>query len=104
LAKGEKLDDGGMLVDFSVLKIALKKVVSELDHSNLNDIAIFDNNPSAERIAKYIYDNLINELQESCPEGVEISAVDVFETNTSMARYIHEDEGSSNYADFRELR
>ena len=93
--RGAFLNDGGMLLDFAKLKKALRFVCSILDHTNLNDMAVFDQNPSAERIAKYIYDALITEMQHS---GIDLaykpdkknallSAVDVFETDTSRARY-----------------
>ena len=93
--RGEVLNEGGMLLDFSKLKAALRKVCKELDHTNLNDKEVFDQNPSAERIAMYIFHGIINELKE---EGVDLSfaqvkkdpylfAVDVFETDTSRARY-----------------
>lgn len=98
-AKGEKLDGGGMLIDFSKLKGALKSVCNELDHTNLNDMEIFFQNPSAERISKYIFEKIIEKLLK---EGIDLGyksgkktawlyAVDVFETDTSRARYTIED-------------
>ena len=39
--EGNSLDEGGMLIDFSVLKRELKNVLSCLDHTNLNDIQFF---------------------------------------------------------------
>ncbi len=71
-----------MLVDFSLLKSAMAKVLALLDHSDLNEIEIFDQDPSAERIAKFIFDSV--KAQEP---GLPLSAVEVFETETSMARY-----------------
>ena len=82
-AQGEKLDEGGMLYDFSQLKKALRKVCDELDHRNLNDFEVFENNPSAERIAVYIARRL-GETLPDCP----LYAVDVYETPTSRARYL----------------
>ncbi len=93
--KGPQLNEGGMLLDFSKLKAALRQVCKELDHTNLNDLAVFDQNPSAERIAMYIYNGIIEILKK---EGLDLSyqkdkktpalyAVDVFETETSRARY-----------------
>ena len=93
--KGPELNEGGMLMDFSKLKTALRQVCKELDHTNLNDLAVFDQNPSAERIAMYIYNGIIEILKK---EGLDLSyqkdkktpalyAVDVFETETSRARY-----------------
>ena len=84
--QGMELNEGGMVADFSLLKKALKEAVSPLDHSNLNDMEIFQNDPSAERIARFVFD----QVREKLPElGVDVVpwAVEVFETPTSMARY-----------------
>ena len=93
--KGPELNEGGMLMDFSQLKGALRLVCKQLDHTNLNDLPVFNQNPSAERIAMYIYNRRIHFLKN---EGLDLSdikgkktpvlyAVDVFETETSRARY-----------------
>jgi 6-pyruvoyltetrahydropterin/6-carboxytetrahydropterin synthase len=81
-ARGEELDSGGMLLDFGVLKGSLREVLEGLDHCLLNDMEVFAGDPSAERIAKYIFDELSRRLP-----GIPLSAVEVFETDTSMARY-----------------
>ena len=80
--RGEKLDEGGMLADFSLLKKILMEVITPLDHTNLNDMEIFKNDPSAERIAKFIFDK----AKEKMVPG-SLGAVDVFENDRSMARY-----------------
>ena len=101
--RGTELDEGGMLLDFSILKTALRKVCATLDHTNLNDLTengepVFLQNPSAERIAKWIFDKLRDELencesQNAAPQEDKKSAasmlyaVDVFETPGSRARY-----------------
>jgi len=85
--RGEKLDEGGMLADFSVLKKALKEVLALLDHSNLNDMDVFRNDPSAERIARFIFEKAGEILSEKGLDSSLLWAVDVFETETSMARY-----------------
>ena len=91
--RGSVLNEGGMLFDFSRLKAALRQVCGTLDHCNLNDIPAFEQNPSAERIACYIYNALtaaIPELRRVPGEGAGaayLAAVDVFETATSRARY-----------------
>lgn len=82
--QGEHLDEGGMLLDFSQLKKALRTVCKQLDHTNLNDFTVFKNNPSAERIAMYIYDGVCKQLGGNSL----VYCVDVFETDTSRARYI----------------
>lgn len=81
-AEGENLGEGGMLVDFGILKGALARVIADLDHRDLNEIADFADDPSAERIARYIFDRMLAENP-----ALPIAAVDVFETDTSMARY-----------------
>ncbi len=92
--RGSQLDAGGMLLDFTQLKAALKTVIGKIDHTNLNDIDFFDQNPSAERIALYIYQGLQEELKKAGVDlsgkngGPEISAIDVFETDRNRARYI----------------
>ena len=93
--RGHKLNEGGMLLDFTRLKSALKQVCKKLDHTNLNDMEIFEQNPSAERIAMFIFDSIIKIMQENGInlaffEGKEdawLHAVDVFETDRNRARY-----------------
>ena len=81
-ARGTELDKAGMLFDFGILKDSLRAVCARLDHSDLNANPAFANSPSAERIARYIFEALQAELA-----AVPLCAVEVFETPTSMARY-----------------
>ncbi|MDR2072095.1 MAG: 6-carboxytetrahydropterin synthase QueD [Spirochaetaceae bacterium] len=81
-ARGKDLDGGGMLADFTRLKDALRKVCAGLDHTNLNDNPVFAGNPSAERIARHIFEETAKLLP-----GEPLYAVDVYETLASMARY-----------------
>ena len=89
--KSNVLDEGGMALDFSVLKKSLREVCSQLDHTNLNDMEIFDQNPSAERIAMFIFNSILEKMPELKFDGDKnkrhLYAVDVFETDTSRARY-----------------
>ena len=81
----EKLDEIGLCVDFRVLKEQLKKILDNLDHTYLNKIEFFqDNNPSAENIAKYIYDALKNWMKN---KDFNIKSVSVWESDTSCATY-----------------
>lgn len=93
-AKGNELDAGGMLLDFGILKNSLRNVCKILDHTNLNDLqengkSVFNQNPSAERIAKFIFDKVKEDLSNSGwnKHSEFVYAVDVFETPTSRARY-----------------
>jgi 6-pyruvoyltetrahydropterin/6-carboxytetrahydropterin synthase len=81
-ARGASLDEGGMLLDFGELKAALRSVLEGLDHGLLNDLAVFEDDPSAERIAEFIFKSLAT-LLPAAP----LHAIEVFETETSMARY-----------------
>ena len=87
--RGNNLNEGGMLLDFSKLKDALRKTCKILDHTNLNDFPFFNQNPSAEKIALFIFENIKKELNESKDIQKEpfLYAVDVFETETSRAKY-----------------
>ena len=85
--RGSELSEGGMLADFSSLKKILNEAISILDHSNLNDIEIFKDDPSAERIAQFIYSRVSEKFPE---QGIPLNllwAIEVFENSRSMARY-----------------
>jgi 6-pyruvoyltetrahydropterin/6-carboxytetrahydropterin synthase len=90
--RGKDLDEGGMLADFGVLKELLRNITGELDHQNLNDKAHFQNDPSAERIARYIFEKALTGLRARGLDPALLHAVDVFETPGSMARYERDEE------------
>jgi 6-pyruvoyltetrahydropterin/6-carboxytetrahydropterin synthase len=82
---GTELDSAGLLLDFVEVKKALNAVVDRLDHRYLNDLPPFDElNPSAENMARYIYE----ELAKGLPPGrATVSAVKLWETDTASATY-----------------
>ena len=81
--EGETLNEAGLLVDFVEIKRLLRAVMDRLDHEFLNDIPPFDTvNPSAENMAKYFHDEIAKGL-----EGVRVSSVRIWETDTSIASY-----------------
>ncbi|MBA3060971.1 MAG: 6-carboxytetrahydropterin synthase QueD [Nitrospirae bacterium] len=81
----EKLNDIDIAIDFHDLKELLNEVITPLDHSFLNDIFPFtEKNPSSENIAKWIYDSLNKKLSD---EHVQVSAVTVWESETTAATY-----------------
>ncbi len=51
--RSKELDENGMVYDFSKIK---SKINNKIDHKNLNEV--FDFNPTAENIAKWICDTL----------------------------------------------
>ncbi len=84
--RGEQLDGAGMLVDFGEIKRRMRDVTERLDHRNLNDLTPFDTvNPSAENIAKYVFDEVRAGLAES-QKGL-LREVKVWETDIQYAAY-----------------
>jgi 6-pyruvoyltetrahydropterin/6-carboxytetrahydropterin synthase len=84
---GPDLDPTGLLYDFVHLKQVIQSVIRGLDHQYLNELKPFDVlNPSAENVAKFIFDEASKQLH-STPNGAEISSITVWETDTSAATY-----------------
>jgi 6-pyruvoyltetrahydropterin/6-carboxytetrahydropterin synthase len=84
--QGQELDSIGLLVDFVELKRVVHSVLDRMDHQWLNEFPPFDAiNPSAENMARYIYEEVHAGLQTK--EGVCIFAVKLWETDTCSATY-----------------
>ena len=83
--EADKLDERGLAIDFKEMKREANKVVEGLDHRYLNEIIPFDVlNPSAENIAKYIFDQLTTSLNDG---NVRVSLVRVWESDHAAAAY-----------------
>jgi len=81
----DSLDKIGMVEDFKIIKEKLKEVLALLDHKYLNDTPYFkDANPTSENIAKFIYEQMQQKLQEG---GKKLLFVRVWETEGSSAIY-----------------
>lgn len=92
----EKLNDVGMVVDFVEIKNKIQKWIDDnLDHKmllskddpmvkilkdNNEDVYVMDTNPTAEAIAKLIYDFVVS-------EKLPVKKVKLWETETSFAVY-----------------
>lgn len=84
---GPELDSVGLLYDFVHLKQVIQEVIRSLDHRFLNDFPPFDSvNPSAENIARYIYDEASKQMRRM-PNGASIASITVWETDTTSATY-----------------
>ena len=84
--EGADLDSIGLLVDFLELKKTVHAVLDRMDHQWLNDFPPFDVlNPSAENMARYIYEQVAEGLKPR--EGVRVAAVKLWETDTASAIY-----------------
>ena len=80
-AKGDKLNESNILIDFKVLKEKTNSIIDYLDHKDLNELPEFQGqSPSSEFIAKFIFEKLKAQIPE-------ISRVNVWETETSRASY-----------------
>jgi len=92
IVRGEKLDQIGLLYDFSELKAMLREIAERLDHEMMNDVPPFDEwNPSAENMALYFYQETERRLRERRPEnGARVASVTVWETDTTTATYTAE--------------
>ncbi len=79
---GEELDEIGFVMDFGVIKTALKEIINNLDHYCLNDIKDIGN-PTCENVAKYIY----SRLKPSIPEAGQLEKIRVWESPRSWCEY-----------------
>ena len=82
---GDRLDEAGLVKDFGVVKAKAREVLAELDHKYLNELPVFrQQNPSSENLARYLFERLGAALNG---EGVRVSRVSVWESETSCASY-----------------
>ncbi len=84
--RGEKLDAGGVLVDFGVIKRHVADIMEELDHKFLNQLEPFRENcpPSSENIARYVARRLQTALEGL---AVHVSSVSAWESDNACATY-----------------
>lgn len=83
-----ELNDIGIGVDFRDIKTAVKEVVSEIDHFNLNELPAFSEvNPTSENIAKYLYREIGKKFNS---DAVRVSKIKVSETPGAGSFYWEE--------------
>lgn len=86
--EGEKLDEGGIVMDFGIIKKNVREIIETLDHKFLNELDLFKGGqPSSENIGIYIAEELQKTL-ETLDKKVRVSKVDVWESDDSCASYI----------------
>jgi 6-pyruvoyltetrahydropterin/6-carboxytetrahydropterin synthase len=72
----DRLNDTDVVMDFRRLKELVDNIVADFDNLQLEQLDYFQqNNPSAENVARYIYDR----LEPKLPNCVELKAVRVTE-------------------------
>jgi 6-pyruvoyltetrahydropterin/6-carboxytetrahydropterin synthase len=83
---GAELNKLGMVMDFKDLKAEVNKVVDRLDHNYLNELDDFKNNaPTAENIARYIYEELA--AKSAFPANIRLEYVKIWESPRSAVKY-----------------
>jgi 6-pyruvoyltetrahydropterin/6-carboxytetrahydropterin synthase len=79
-----KLSQAGFVMNFEDLKELLEEITAEFENKSLNEHNYFrQNNPSAEQVAKYIYDKLAAVL----PAEVKLEFIEVQEQPGCRAKY-----------------
>jgi 6-pyruvoyltetrahydropterin/6-carboxytetrahydropterin synthase len=83
---GDKLNAGGVLVDFGEIKVQLAEVMKKLDHKYLNELDyIPDGKPSSENIAYFVATELQSKIDNS---SARVSRVTAWESDDACATYI----------------
>jgi len=81
----EKLNNTGMVVDFTEVKKELAGLLEKLDHKFLNDLEPFKEvNPTSENIARWLYQGLQRKFSG---DKIKLVRVTIWETATSQASY-----------------
>ena len=93
--EGDKLTENvELLLDFKVLKRALKEELAALDHQIINEVPPFDRlNPSSENISRHIFQNVARRLaadESAC--HVRVHSVSVSEKGAQTATYLELDD------------
>jgi len=82
---GEHLGKDGLLVDFKEIKTETNRILDELDHRFLNEMAPFTAvNPSSENIARHIFKTLSTRLDGN---SIRVSKVTAWESDSACASY-----------------
>lgn len=89
---GSSLDERGMIIDFLDLKGILREITGGFDHTLLNDVPPFGDsegkgmNPTAENLARLIFEELEKRLKGVAPAVYPV-AVQVWESESSSVIY-----------------
>jgi 6-pyruvoyltetrahydropterin/6-carboxytetrahydropterin synthase len=77
---GTELDDTGVLIDFTDIKMHLNKIINYLDHKFLNEIVPFDRiNPTSENVAAFV----LGRLKDIETKNAKVCEVEVWESESA---------------------
>lgn len=81
----DQLGKGDMVMDFTVAKKMLKRLLQYFDHGYINETEYFKKyNPTSENIAKFVFQNLVKKVKKyKC----RVTQVSVWESPRSKATY-----------------
>jgi 6-pyruvoyltetrahydropterin/6-carboxytetrahydropterin synthase len=83
---GNALDADGFVCDFHVVEAALQQVVARFRNVNLHDVRPFDViNPTAELVAKHIFDSMEEALKGKLPSSAWMAQVRLTEAENCIA-------------------
>jgi len=83
--RAERLDPRGFVMDFNELGPMLRATVEPYEHVFLNEIPPFDDlNPTAENIARVVFDNLGAKIDD---DRVRVVRVEIWENDVCAASY-----------------
>jgi len=85
----DSLDEVGMALDFATVKEQTRAILSQVDHTYLNEVFPFTElNPTAENIAKWVWEVLTKHLDR---DDLWVARVAVWESETACATYSNTD-------------
>ena len=85
MVKTDTLNSIGLGIDFKILKNILNDILSQLDHSFLNNINPFNTkNPSSENLACFIFEEFLKRLDK---KALQMDWVRVWESSSAFAQY-----------------
>ncbi|MDX2085180.1 MAG: 6-carboxytetrahydropterin synthase [Candidatus Melainabacteria bacterium] len=81
-ARGDRLDEANMFIDYGIMKRELDNILAQLDHTDLNENPLIGQgiSPSSEFLARLIYQH----MKAAIPE---VYKVCIFETPIQCAYY-----------------
>jgi 6-pyruvoyltetrahydropterin/6-carboxytetrahydropterin synthase len=90
--EGDRLDQDGLVCDFHTARNALHSIVEEFNNANLNEVGPFNQpaggiNPSAEHVARYIFEQMHDLLDEALEPHARIAAVTLTESPGCATTY-----------------
>ncbi len=85
--RGNQLDNGGVLMDFGIVKRHVRELMETLDHKFLNELDTFSNGtpPSSENIARYVAGELQKRIDTP---SISVSRVTAWESDDAAASFI----------------